>query len=102
MNKYEVYISENAMQDLSYLTVFIHDTLKSPLTAKRYSNGIVKEILSLKKYAGSIQISNRKSIQKYGYNSRAITYKKYTIIYTINNDIVEVKRIVPGGTISGI
>jgi plasmid stabilization system protein ParE len=102
MNKYDVYLSNRARQDLVELSDFIYNVLKSPLTSKRYTDGIIKEILKLKTHANSIQLYNRKSTLKYGYNVRRVNYKKHAILYTINNNIVIIQRIIVGSLISEI
>jgi plasmid stabilization system protein ParE len=66
------------------------------LTADRYLKSLDDAIRRLSLYAGSIAPSQYRYIQsRYGPNARHITCKKMTIIYTIINDTVLIKRVIP-------
>ena len=94
MKQFKVYISDQAWLDIDNLTDYIRRELKSPLTALRYTNGIVDEMLKLGKYADSIAKSNYKSVLLYGNNARSISYKKHTVIYTVQQETVIIRRII--------
>lgn len=94
MKKYSVYISKEAQDDIAELADFIADVLKSPLTSKRYAEGIIKELEHLEKYAGSIRISNQKTIKALGSQLRRVNYKSHCILYSIRKKIVIIHRIV--------
>ena len=94
MKQFKVYISDQAWLDIDNLTDYIRRELKSPLTALRYTNGIIIEMLKLEKYADSISISNYKSVLLYGNNARSISYKKHTVIYTVQQETVIIHRII--------
>ena len=66
MNKYSVYLSKEAQLDIDELADFIAYTLKSPITSKRYAEGIVKELVHLEKYAGSIRVTNQNTFRVFG------------------------------------
>ncbi|HBF88953.1 MAG TPA: hypothetical protein DDX39_09955 [Bacteroidales bacterium] len=102
MKKFSIIFSESARSDIKDILDFIEIVCKSPITAKQYVDGIRKEVNSLSNKAHIYQIATRKSILKYGHNARRVNYKKIAIIYTIHNDIVVIRRVIPGGTISGI
>ena len=93
MEKYKIVLSKQARIDLKDIANFIANTYKAPETARRYAAGIVKEISELSKHAGSIQISEHKTILQYGQNARRVTFKKTTIIYTIHSKTVLVEKI---------
>ena len=100
MKKYQIKILKKSIQDLDHLNLFISETYKAPLTAKRYTEGILSEIRSLSIYAESIPISTRKSIlTKYGNNTHRINYKKHAIIDTVQGTTVVIRRIVVGSMI---
>ena len=61
MKRYAVYISKEAQVDIEELADFIAHSLKSPITSKRYAEGIIKELEHLENYAGSIRVSNQKN-----------------------------------------
>lgn len=97
MKKYHITVLKKSFQDLDEITVYISETYKAPLTAKRYAEGILLTIRSLSIYAESIPVSTRNAIiEKYGKNVRRINYKKHAIIYTVKGSTVVVGRIIVG------
>ena len=99
MKNFEVKISNNAMSDIDDIFYFIDNICKSPITARKYIIGIFSEIRHLKSNADVFQFQEHTSILKYGHNARRINYKKIAIIYTIHNDTVVIRRVIPGGII---
>ena len=102
MKRYEVIITENAQQDLKDLSNTIIFEYKSPITAIRYLRGIYDEFRWLRSNAESLKIQSSKSFTKFGFNTRRINYKKMAIIYSVVDNTIYIKRIIPAGTISGI
>jgi len=102
MIKFEVILSEDADNDINGYTDFIINEYNSPLTALRNYEGLFETIFSLEKIADKIPISQSKYLQQFGFNTRRVNYKKMTIIYTIHNNIVFIKRIVPQSLIKGL
>jgi len=100
MRKYKIVYSDQAISDLQSLAEYIIFTCKAPKTSKEYAEGIVKTINSLSFSADSVALYNRKSLSKYGYNTRRINYKKMAIIYTIHGNTVLIQRIVSGTIIT--
>jgi len=100
MKKFRVAVSLNAQNDLDELTNFIAFELKSPLTALRYTNGIIAEMKKLSFHASSISISTHKFILQYGKYARHVTYKKHAIIYTIQGDNVVIEGVIASSLIS--
>jgi len=66
MKKYKIEYDEQARQDMHDLFRFIADSFKAPLTAKGYTQGIYEVVTLLAKSAESIQISNQRSVLKFG------------------------------------
>ena len=99
MKKYDVIVDNRAMSDLYEYVHFIHSEYKMPLTAVRHLAGIRKEIKKLEKNAEIYALCSNQSLQKYGNNIRRIDFKKMAIIYTISENIVSVKRIMPASMI---
>lgn len=100
MKKYKVAVSLNAQNDLDDLTNFIAFELKSPLTSLRYTNGIIASMRKLSLHASSISISKHKFALRYGKQTRHVTYKKHTIIYSIQGDYVVIERIIASSLIT--
>ncbi len=100
MRSYTIRTSEQAHIDIENLHFYIVETCKSPITSKRYIEGIYLKIKSLSHSAESYPISSLKTILQYGYNARRINYKKMAIIYTVHLRIVLIHRVIPGALIS--
>ena len=100
MKNYSVRISDNAFSDVENLKFIIAEKYKSPLTAKRYIQGVIDHINSLSVSADSYPISALKSLSKYGKSVRRINYKKMAIIYTIHKNLVLIQRIIPGALLT--
>jgi hypothetical protein len=94
MKKYSVYLSKEAQDDIDELSDFIAVVHKSPVTSRKYAEGIVKELIHLEKYAGSIRVTNLSKFKVFGTQLRRVNYKSHSIIYSIRKNIVVVHRIV--------
>jgi len=94
MKNYKITILKQALNDLDELSCFISDVYKAPLTAKRYTEGLMFEIRSLSKHAESIPVSHNKSVLHYGINTRRINFKKHTVIYTVRGNTVIIRKII--------
>jgi len=100
MKSFTIRISKQADLDIENLHLYIFEICKSPITSKRYVEGIFNKIKSLTHSAESYPISSFKSILQYGYNARRINYKKMAIIYTVHQKTVLIHRIISGTLIS--
>jgi len=94
MKKFRVLLTNEARADLKNISYYISDVLKAPLTSKKYAQGLVDEINKLSSVALSLPTVHLKQILQYGINARRINYKKYSIIYTVQQESVIVRRIV--------
>jgi plasmid stabilization system protein ParE len=101
MRSYTIRITKQADFDIENLHFYIIEICKSPITAKRYIEGLYSQIKSLTHSAESYPIPFTKSISQYGYNARRINYKKMAIIYTVHDKTVLIHRVVPGALITG-
>ena len=103
MKEYSIKFTESAEGDILDLADLINDKYKAPITAKKYTTELIKEIFNLKSTAESIPFCNQISVfSKYGYNARRINYKKMAIIYTVNESIVVIEAIIPQGNIKDL
>jgi hypothetical protein len=102
MKKYNVIITIEAIEDLSNITNVITYDYSSPITAFKYSRGLIETMSNLSHMAESLPIQTRASLKKYGTNVRRINYKKMAIIYTVHGDKVYIHRIIAASLISGI
>lgn len=101
MKLYAIRISIEADIDIDNLHFYILENCKSPITAKKYIEGIYYRMKSLSHSAESFPISTQKYILQYGYNARRINYKKMAIIYTVHNKTVLVHRVISAKLIAG-
>jgi len=97
MEKYTVHISEEARDDIRELGDVID--YKLPLTAIRYTQGLLYVINTLRISAESLSRQTRASLQQHGTNVHRINYKKMAIIYTIHGKLVYIHRIIPASMI---
>jgi len=99
MKKYSIVYSEQAMNDVDDLFYFIKIACHSPITAKKYMNGIFKTIEILSKQPESFSIIDSKFTQQYGFDIRKTNYKKISILYSFYVDLIYIHRIMPGSLI---
>ena len=93
MKKYNIVYSEQAMNDVDDLFYFIKIECHSPITAKKYIDGVFKTIKIILIHPESFSISDSKSTLQYGFDVRKINYKKVTILYSVYKDLVYIHRI---------
>lgn len=93
--KYKVKFKESAELDLDGLEQFLLEDCCAPLTAERRFEDLDQRLDWLEKYADLPAIHFNLSYQ-YGIIVRNIPFgKKMTILYTIEDDIVYILRIIP-------
>jgi len=102
MKKYTVSISKDAFDDIQDLYYSIVLEYQSPLTAKRYVDGLYAELKSLENTAETFALREEHSLLKYGAFVRRVNYKKMTIIYTVHDDIAYVHRIIASSLITDL
>ena len=94
MRQFEISLTSKALSDVDKLRFAIIFKYRAPITAKRYLKGLNDTIQSLKIGADSIQIDTNVSAL-YGFDIRRVNYKEMTILYSVENDIVYIHRIMP-------
>jgi len=102
MKSYQIIYSEQARKDLIDLAIAIRLVYKSPLTSKKYIDGIRTKIRSLNSLAESYLIQKHPFFRQYGFNVRTIRYKKMTIVYLVENHIVYIKAVIPSAMVRGL
>ena len=94
MRKNIVRITDAALQDIENVHDYIAYELLEPITADKYIRGIYDAIKHLSFYGASIAVSERDFLlSQYGSTVRNVSYKKMTIIYTIDNKEIVIQRI---------
>ena len=94
MKQFEISLTSKALSDVDKLRFAIVFKYRAPLTAKRYLKGQNDTIQSLKIGADSIQINSELS-GLHGFDIRRINYKEMAILYSIEDNIVYIHRIMP-------
>ena len=94
MKQCEISLTSKALSDVDKLRFAIVFKYRAPLTAKRYLKGLNDTIQSLKIGADSIQINSELS-GLHGFDIRRINYKEMAILYSIEDNIVYIHRIMP-------
>jgi plasmid stabilization system protein ParE len=102
MSQYIISYSDEANRDLENLAYTISENYSSPLTAFRYVQGIIETINQMAKNPEAYPVRFNFSLLQYGINVRRINYKKMAIIYTVNNDIVYIHRIIASSLITDL
>ena len=100
MRKSVVKITDVALQDIENVHDFIAYELFEPITADKYIRGIYDAIKNLSLYGANIAVSERDFLlSRYGSTVRNINYKKMAIIYTVENNMIIVQRIMAASLI---
>ena len=90
-NKYTIKYSATFVNQFNSILKYIMNNLKNRIAAENFYNEVIKEIEK--------RCENPKSYEKYmSTRKRKNTYyriyvKNYTIFYTVNNNTMEVRRI---------
>ncbi len=100
MRKNVVNITDTAFQDIENVHDYIAYELFEPITADKYIRGIYNAIKHLSIYGASVAVSEKESLLlQYGLTVRNINYKKMAIIYTVENNIIIIQRIMAASLI---
>ena len=94
MTRREVKMTDSALYDLFDLDYAIRQEFQAPLTAGRYLTDLKKQIKSLSRIAELRVVQPALSLE-YGFDIRRLNFKKMAILYSIEENIVIVHRIIP-------
>ena len=94
MKDYIVVVSDEAMEDADNVYNYICDQVYAPITAALYYQGLIKKMESVGKNAEGRAIDLTLSA-RYGKPTRRINYKKYAIIYFIEDNKAVIHRVIP-------
>lgn len=94
MKKFEVVISDEAMEDADQVYDYICNTIVAPLTAARYYQGLISTMRNLGLNADGRAVDLFLSA-KYGRSTRRVNYRKYAIIYFIEEEKAIIQRVIP-------
>ena len=94
MREFTVVTSDEAMEDADKVYDYICDQLFAPMTAALYYQGLMDTMRKLEKNADSRAVDLRLSAV-YGQPTRRVNYKKYSIIYFIEGNMVIIHRVIP-------
>ena len=94
MKRYQIKYTTQSAEDMGEMFKFISKECSAPLTARRYMEGIKKEVDRLEVSAEVIAVDEELS-SKMGFEVRRTHYKKVAIIYSVEEEVVYVHRIMP-------
>jgi len=98
--RYKIIVTEDYEVDLDNLYHIICEEYKSPITAKKYLEGLIDTVEKLCVVAGALPYCrNSYVVEKYGLFVKRINYKKMAVLFEIDNDIVFILRILPQSVI---
>ena len=93
--RYTLRYKSKAYSDIAKLKDFIHKQCAAPLTAKRQFESLDKHLMWISEHAELPGIDVELSIQ-YGQIMRNVSFgKKMAILYSVEDDIVYIHRIMP-------
>ena len=98
MKKYQIQYTTQSDEDMESVLECIARECFAPLTAKRYMEGIKKEIDRLEVSAESIAVDEELS-REYGFEVRRTHYKKVAIIFSVEEEIAYIHHIIPQGMV---
>jgi plasmid stabilization system protein ParE len=100
MRKNLVRITDEALQDIENVHDYIAYELFEPITADKYIRSIYDAIKYLAFYGISVAVNERDFLlSQYGPTVRNINYKKMAIIYTVENNVIIIQRIMAASLI---
>ena len=93
MTQREVILTDNALSDLFKLDYTIRQEFQAPLTAERYLTGLKKSIQALSRVA-DLRVVQSGLSREYRKEIRRDNYKEMAILYSIEDEVVYVHRII--------
>ena len=94
MRHFSVKLSDQALEDADRVYDFICNQVLAPMTAALYYQGLLSKMRSLERGADALAIDMALSA-RYGVPIRRINYKKLAILYSIEDDLVIIERVIP-------
>lgn len=91
MKKYEVLITDAALQDMQDIYEYISNTLMSPNAALRQYNTIADKILTLETFPERIKVMASENEKLRGY--RRLIVNNYSVFFVIRSDKVIVFNV---------
>ncbi|MGN1458516.1 MAG: type II toxin-antitoxin system RelE/ParE family toxin [Acutalibacteraceae bacterium] len=93
----KIYYRPAAIEDIKRVSDYIENTLKNPVAAQRLKSKILNSI-SLLKENPEMGVLLKNKYEEVDSDYRFITINKQLVFYQINDDIIEIVRIIDGRT----
>ena len=90
----EIIYLEQAKEDITQLNDYIENMCFAPITAFRYIEGLRGRIQWLRNNAELFPIEPELSFAM-GYPIRRLNYEKMAVLYSVDDDVVNIHRIMP-------
>ena len=94
MTRRDVIITDEAVSDLYELDYAIREKFQAPLSAARYLIGLKRKIKGLSRNA-ELRVKDDYLSRQLRRDIHRENYKKMTILYSIDDDLVYIHRIIP-------
>ncbi|MCQ2339269.1 MAG: type II toxin-antitoxin system RelE/ParE family toxin [Paludibacteraceae bacterium] len=94
MARFRILVTNTAERDIVSIVQYIREELHSPLTAKRYYEGLMEHLQWLEEHASVLPIQPDAPLYNDGLPIRRLNYKNVAIIYTISGRDVYVYHII--------
>ena len=94
MKQYEIVYTEESVENLNQVFRYIHDDCAAPATARIYMEELKAEVERLRVCAGVFS-PNLRLTEQIGFEVRRLNYKKMAVLYSIVDNRVIVRSILP-------
>lgn len=98
MKRRIVEFTTRAWYEFLELEFTITNVYQAPLTAAKYMSELLNRIRTLRYGAEMYAVIPELSVE-YGLDVRRINYKQIAIIYTLEEDMVYIQRVMPAGMV---
>ena len=93
----KIYYRPAATEDIKRVSDYLKNVLKNPVAAQKLKRKILNGI-SLLKENSEMGVILKNKYEEVDSDYRFITIKKHLVLYKINDDIIEIVRIIDGRT----
>jgi len=102
LRNFEILVSNAAKTNIFNYVLYIEEEYDLPVTASKIYDELIDKIYSIAKNPLQYSIRTDFWYSKFGNEVRRVNYKSRAIIYTIENSIIKIHRIVSQSEISDL
>ena len=94
LENYKLIVSDEAKEDIKQYIYTIRYVYDASITAKKHYDGLIALLEKIEKNPTANAIRHSTFLLQYGVDVRRANFKKMAILYSINENVVYVHRIV--------